>query len=330
MPEPPTDVAATTEPGRLAIIGDVGGHRLPLIEQLTALGVDVDSRRIPPDLIICQVGDLVHKGPDSDAVVRLVDEFLRGNPGQWIQLVGNHESQYLPDGTEFWSPPISAESRTVLLDWWESGQLRVAAAFSIAAAVLGSDPASSREPAPYPKPVPSPGPDRDERVDSCPAGELLVTHAGLTAGAWRLLGQPATATETAAILNRAETPVVWRQGGMTTGGVDFDAGPIWARAVREVYASWGLFDESGHSPEEALRAPVFAQAHGHTTAFHWWRGRWRLAVDELAPLDVRSLQADERRKITRVQVGERVFFGTDPDAGIAPASVSVPLVLPLV
>lgn len=295
-------------PSRLAIIGDVGGHLLPLVEQLIVLGVDVDSRRIPADLVICQVGDLVHKGPDSDAVVRLVGEYLQANPGQWIQLVGNHESQYLPSGIEFWSPPVSESSRRALLDWWESGQLRIAASFSIAGPALSSGPGIELE-----------GP----RVDSCPAGELLVTHAGLTAGAWELLGEPVTVTETVELLNRAENPVAWRQGGMTTGAVDLAAGPIWARAVREVYASWVLHDQS----EQAAAVPVFAQAHGHTTAFHWRRGRWRLAAEELPP--EAWLRADERRKITRVQIGQRVYFGTDPDAGVAPATVSVPLVLPL-
>ena len=304
-------------PTRLAIIGDVGGHLLPLVEQLVALGVDVDARRIPSDLVICQVGDLVHKGPDSDAVVRLVGEYLQVNTGQWVQLVGNHESQYLPGGTEFWPSTVSETSRRALLDWWGSGQLRIAASFSIAG------------PTPDAGPDPGAEPDEGPRVDSCPAGQLLVTHAGLTAGAWRLLGEPATVTEAVELLNRAEAPVVWRQGGMTTGAVDLAAGPIWARAVREVYASWALYDQSELAREEPAPPPVFPQAHGHTTAFHWRRRRWRLAFDELPRLTEPSRLADERRKITRIRIGQRVYFGTDPDAGVAPASVSVPLVLPL-
>lgn len=284
------------------------------MEQLITLGVDTDSRRIPADLVICQVGDLVHKGPDSDAVVRLVDEYLRNNPSQWIQLVGNHESQYLPGGIEFWPAPIGAQSRRTLLDWWESGQLRIAAAFSIAGPTSGSEPSPDRQLE-----------DDCPRVDSCPTGDLLVTHAGLTAGAWELLGRPATVSDAVALLNRAEAPVVWRQGGMTTGAVDLAAGPIWARAVREVYASWALRDQSGH----AAMAPIFPQAHGHTTTFNWRRRRWRLAVDELPPVPPPRLLADERRKITRVEIGQRVYFGSDPDAGVAPASVSMPLVLPL-
>lgn len=51
--------------------------------------------------MICQVGDLIHKGPDSSAVVALVDQIIDSNPGRWVQLLGNHEAQYLSGGTQF-------------------------------------------------------------------------------------------------------------------------------------------------------------------------------------------------------------------------------------
>ena len=59
------------------------------------LGADLDSGVVPEGLAIIQVGDLVHKGPDSGECFALADRFLVSSPGRWVQLVGNHEAQYL-------------------------------------------------------------------------------------------------------------------------------------------------------------------------------------------------------------------------------------------
>jgi len=40
-------------------------------------------------------------------VLAIVDGYLRRQPDQWIQLVGNHEGQYLPGGTRFWPEELS-------------------------------------------------------------------------------------------------------------------------------------------------------------------------------------------------------------------------------
>ena len=109
---------------RLAVIGDVGGHLDSLVAQLIVLGVDVEERLIPQDLSICQVGDLVHKGPESAAVVALVDELMARNPDRWIQLLGNHEAQYLPDCQQFWTPTVDEKTEETIRRWWDSGTSR--------------------------------------------------------------------------------------------------------------------------------------------------------------------------------------------------------------
>src|SRR5215470_18849911 len=107
--------------GRVAVIGDVGGHADQLREALARLGTDGDEPRLPggaqaepgfggaehpprlPEgLTVIQVGDLVDRGPDSTGVLDLVGRYLEEQPDQWIQLAGNHEAQYLPGGTPFW------------------------------------------------------------------------------------------------------------------------------------------------------------------------------------------------------------------------------------
>ncbi|MGO9028167.1 MAG: hypothetical protein ACLQOZ_06025 [Acidimicrobiales bacterium] len=54
---------------------------------MAALGADLDHGIVPEGLAIIQVGDLVHKGPDSEGCVALVERFLLNSPGRWVQLV---------------------------------------------------------------------------------------------------------------------------------------------------------------------------------------------------------------------------------------------------
>jgi hypothetical protein len=294
----------------LAVIGDVGGHLNTLQEHLIALGVDDDS--IPDGVVICQVGDLVHKGADSNGVVGLVDRLMARNPGQWHQLIGNHESQYLPGGTDFWPSDISAETADTIRRWWANGSMRVAASFDLVkdeGRLAGENQFS-------------------DLVESTAFGRsagssLLVTHAGVTAGAWKLLGRPGSAELAAQVLNEASRPVVWREGEIITGRNDWAAGPLWAIAGSEVYASWmGEATRGGNKPE-------FAQAHGHTSARNWRNELWEYPLSELAKRPDVQVYADQKRKITRVDLDGQTFFGTDAGAGVAPISVSVPLTFEL-
>jgi hypothetical protein len=101
----------------------------------------------------------------------------------------------------------------------------------------------------------------DSLAFSRAAGDsLLATHAGLTAGAWKLLNRPGSAQKAAAVLNQVDHPVVWREGEIITGVNDWAAGPLWAVAGSEVYSSWMGLESDGVSK------PGFAQAHGHTSA----------------------------------------------------------------
>ncbi|WP_258953386.1 metallophosphoesterase [Lentzea californiensis] len=79
--------------GQDAAIGVVGGHADQLRRALRELGAG---------LVVIQVGDLVDRGPDSLGVLHAVRERLGTG---WVQLVGNHEAQYLPGSEAFWPDP---------------------------------------------------------------------------------------------------------------------------------------------------------------------------------------------------------------------------------
>jgi hypothetical protein len=240
---------------RIVVIGDVGGCSAELAKALATLPDD-------PDTVIIQVGDLVDRGPDSAGVLDMVRSRLPSR--RWIQLIGNHEWQYL-DGEGFWPEPLSADSAALLSGWWQADRLQVAAA-----------------------------------IRTADGEEFLLSHAGLTLDAWRLLGGPVVAATAADLLNTRPFELLNDYGG-----------PLWAEAVT-VYESW-------------LRGgdPVpFGQIHGHSSVVDFTRLAWfcperlrqRATVDWTA-----------RHTTTRISLSH--FIGVDPHHGRTGAPQWSPLIL---
>jgi hypothetical protein len=65
---------------RIALIGDVQGYAHRLEVALRNLGADPACGTLPEDLTVVQLGDLVHKGPDSTGCIAIVDRQLRVHP----------------------------------------------------------------------------------------------------------------------------------------------------------------------------------------------------------------------------------------------------------
>ena len=200
-------MTAGSEGRRQVVIGDVGGHATALFDELVRLGADPATGRLPPDLHVVQVGDLVHRGPDSDQVVALVDGYLTHQPAEWTQLVGNHEMQYLREPVFEWHERLHAHAIDTVRRWWDSGRLVVAAEVTAA------------------------------------GDEHLVTHAGVTAEFWAsVLGAPATVHEAAVALNSLAahgSDALFRAGDMLHGSAAAGpVGPLWASAATELLPSW--------------------------------------------------------------------------------------------
>lgn len=193
------------------VFGDVAGHFRPLKRSLKSLGVDVKSLVIPDDTIIVQVGDLVHKGPNSTLVVNLVDGLMRNNPGQWIQLAGNHELPYVTNHRFFYPDRVEEATAEILRYWKRSGLLKAAYAFSR-------------------------GPE-----------QFLVSHAGVTSPQFIRHGA-ADAYSIAESLNVSNWDKNRSPGNMFYGrGHNRSADPFWAECVGELYSSWA-FGHDGESP----------------------------------------------------------------------------------
>jgi hypothetical protein len=162
---------------RIAVIGDVGGCATQLAAAVAPI---IDE----PDTVIIQVGDLIDRGPDSAGVLALVQRALQRDPSRWVQLIGNHESQYL-GGRPFWPEQLAPDDAAVLHSWWMKEWLRVAVA-----------------------------------VRTADGEEFLITHAGLTETAWNSLGGPVTAGTAADLLNtrpeallRPDQRPLWAEAG---------------------------------------------------------------------------------------------------------------------
>jgi len=95
---------------KIVIIGDVGGCADQLIEVIGPMAED-------PGTLVIQVGDLIDRGPDSAAVLALVQQWLDAGLDDWIQLIGNHESQYL-GGEPFWPRRLAPSDAELLRTWW--------------------------------------------------------------------------------------------------------------------------------------------------------------------------------------------------------------------
>ena len=190
---------------RIAVIGDVGGHADSLRSELTRLGAHDGS--LPEDLLVIQVGDLIHRGPDSAQVVEMVDRYLRTQPTQWIQLIGNHEAHYLQPPVFVWPETLSRKHIRILNRWWRNGTAAVAAA-----------------------------------VETTTSESFLITHAGITAEFWAtILGGPPTAAEAARRINvlaKAGADTLFRAGTMLHGTTASDAGPLWADTTTELLPGW--------------------------------------------------------------------------------------------
>jgi hypothetical protein len=162
--------------------------------------------------VVVQVGDLVHKGPVSELVVGVVETLFRPT-GRWIQLLGNHEAQYVRGGIDFWVPPIDPVIARKVGSWWEEGFLRPAVAID------------------------------DDRL-----GPTLVSHGGLTLRSWRELGQP-DHVEAARLLTEPGHHARHVLAAGVMAARDDDPGVAWTEPHRELRSPWLAEGKAGrHVP----------------------------------------------------------------------------------
>jgi hypothetical protein len=225
---------------------------------------------------------------------------LGANGERWVQLMGNHEAQYVHDKAFAWHEELDDASQTTLRRWWSDGNMRLA--FSCDTEGVAVRRAGGK-------------------LETIGAGGLLVTHAGLTDGCWEALGSAQDATTAAAVINDGALSLqspVWNYGRMLERYIRRDAGVLWAVAGDELLAGWLDAERAG------VTMP-FHQAHGHSTAYWWDRGAW--VPPALGKTFAGRSHVSASSRIIRVEVAGSVVWGVDPAHSVNPASRWEPLVL---
>jgi len=105
-------------------------HADRLVEALEAIGTDVEAGVDPEGLTVIRVGDLVHKGPDSARCMEIIERLVATSPAHWVQLVGNHEAQYL--GGPVIAPKLPRDLQKRLRRWLKTDLVRSAIAIDTA------------------------------------------------------------------------------------------------------------------------------------------------------------------------------------------------------
>lgn len=272
------------------VFGDTGGHYTQLFTGLQKIGMTSDLT-LPSDVIVIHCGDLIHKGPNSNMIISMVDRIMSKNPGQWVQLAGNHEAQYF-GGPTFWRDnKITSETVETLQQWYMDRLINFA--YGIPAGATIHNLVTSK------------------RGFATPDKPILLTHAGLTQPFWeKILHSEEDVEKLAENINALPIQTVTTSGVMLEGvvyskGRSLPVGPAWAHSVQEVWASWKPYEIE----QEGCTELPFIQIHGHTGPYDfsrnmWWAGTYRW-FKQLS-------RVNNERKTLLTQVGDSLHIAIDP------------------
>lgn len=210
---------------RTAIIGDIGGQIDVFRAVITELGGDIHTGKLPEGLRVIQVGDIVRVNPsdelDSLACAQFADKLIDANNGNYIQLLGNHETPLLGGVYHpHWLDTDLLACEPIIESWWHDKKAHLSAVLM------------------------KPG-EKD----------TLITHAGLTRGYMELIGAT-SALDAVRRLNGyvGNVPVfaIERPGRLITGVKDESADIFWTIVGSELHESWwetgaGFNQIHGHS-----------------------------------------------------------------------------------
>jgi len=254
------------------IAGDASGHAQILEHWIRSIGGDPDRGWLPPGVVFIHTGDLVHKGPESDRCVSIADRLINRWPDRFISIWGNHDAAYVDGAPSVQGrrlvKPVKAATAATLRSWWECGRLPMAVA-----------------------------------VDT-PREQWLITHAGLTTGYWRQLGEPDHRTCARILNNMVGTRAhrAFRPGVLIHGRVSSDAGPCWAETGRELLQPW--FEHA----DSAGRVP-FSQIHGHSSVVQDYDDMqpWPHIADWV----IKRVYVDRVNRRYTAQIDDQQFIGVD-------------------
>lgn len=278
------------------VFGDTGGHLKQLYASLRAIGVDPTNGTMPKDVRVIHLGDLIHKGPHSSLLLEQIDKLIRNNPGQWIQILGNHEFQHIEGSPYFWKCDCNKVDVAIINEWHEQGL--ATPTFGIdsyieESIVLG---VSKRDDIPRPK------------------TGMFFSHAGLSWEWWAGFEKLTTPSELSDMLNSISVSFITTPGEML-GVYGRKPGPVWAIGNSEVFDGW-----TSHAD-----TMPFLQMHGHTTSYNWMSNKWWRNDRNFQHFrNSTKLNPETRAVITKMS--GNLLIGIDPGYSKNPTSKEQPYV----
>ena len=281
---------------RTIVFGDTGGHAIPFFAALQNLGIDPDELIIPEGIQIVHLGDLIHKGPDSNIIIMVVNQIMIRNPDRWHQILGNHEYNYIQGAPKFWRGELNTEAWKILQSWFHKKKAQPAFYLPSTASFL------------IPKSL---------RFDSSllTGKGILFTHAGVTRKFWKSIESPATAKLASEVINSLPVTQVAKPGIMLDSR-GANPGPVWALSTDEVFNSWN-FEEDNELGNIDM---PFVQVHGHTAGYYWRTRNWYNASKQFR--EATKLSPENRVSYTKVanslQIGCDPAFSNTADLKVQP------------
>lgn len=226
---------------KYVVFGDTGGHFKQLFNGLKNIGMS-DDYFLPKDITIIHCGDLVHKGPDSEYIVQLVNTIKQKNPGQWVQIIGNHEAQYLGGIVFRQVGLLGPESEGIINEWYEEGFLR------------------------FTYVIPQGHTIHTVRASYASSTPILVSHAGVSYPFYDAYLKNKNVKDYNSVLRQMDIPLVHRAGLMMGEVYDAQApiGPVWAHGIHE---NWVLWEQQDTIPFSQIIGHINPYVFNGTNAF---------------------------------------------------------------
>lgn len=255
------------------VFGDTGGHFNQLFNSLVEIGL-TDDYKLPSDVHIIHMGDLVHKGLYSHDILTTVDQIRQKNPGQWTQMIGNHEAQYL-GGHVFWNPSLDVHDQAILHQWFSDGFLNFIHALD--------------------KPLTTTLKNGDKYELTDPT---IFSHAGVSFPFWNTFLKSTSLNDYNDVAASLNADDLHKAGYMLQEEFNMEnpTGPMWSHGIHEVWLKW-----------VSEFASPFNQFVGHINPYMFERGIFFPGTVDVFKSHAKIYESD---RITVAPLGENplMFF----------------------
>lgn len=227
---------------KVVVFSDVAGHMKELEAKLNKIGGSAYDCHIPKDTIVIMNGDMIHRGPESEAVMVFCQKAKNKFDKRFFVNVGNHEGNYISQNPHkfYWHDACNEKTSSIVQKMWNEKTMSIGVGLETE------------------------------------FGDMLVVHGGITKHFWNLAGEPDNVVEMCKSLRHMRnTNTIWSTGVMAGNNTNVNVGPVWASISDEVVPSWIDFVKF------VPKTIPFGQVVGHSTMFDYDRIKYRTSNSDI-------------------------------------------------